>query len=287
MRSPHRPASPRPSRSASGSRPTTGSSSRPAGAAGRGLRSRSSSISSGRRQPAGGGPGHRSSPSPSQGLPMSRGSSGWASTSPTTSPRGRPRSRSTPMPSATCSARSASTRGPSSPTSPPGTGRRGAPSSAEQRRASAAGTSGLPTGRESYRVYEDYTTEMKQLAESHPGLVRPVVIGTTYEGRPIEGIEIASQVDRRDDGRPAYLQMGLHHAREWPSGEFPMEFAHQLVNGYVGGSPRITSLLDSVRVFVLPVINVDGFIASRSFGTSPADDDEVATFPLSSNDQAA
>lgn len=128
---------------------------------------------------------------------------------------------------------------------------------------------------------------MKQLAESHPGLVRPVVIGTTYEGRPIEGIEIASQVDRRDDGRPAYLQMGLHHAREWPSGEFPMEFAHQLVNGYVGGSPRITSLLDSVRVFVLPVINVDGFIASRSFGTSPADDDEVATFPLSSNDQAA
>ena len=157
---------------------------------------------------------------------------------------------------------------------------------AEERAVSVRTASALPTGRQTYRVYEDYTSEMKNLAEQNPGLVRPVVIGTSFEGRPIEGIEIASQVNRRDDGRPAYLQMGLHHAREWPSGEFPMEFAHQLVSGY-GATPRITALLDSVRVFVFPVINVDGFIASRSFGTSPADDDPIATLPLAFNDQAA
>jgi murein tripeptide amidase MpaA len=157
---------------------------------------------------------------------------------------------------------------------------------AEQRAAAVSPRSPLPTGRETYRVYEDYTTEMKQLAESSPDLVREVVIGQTFEGLPIQGIEIAADVNSTTDGRPVYLNMGLHHAREWPSGEYPMEFAHQLVAGY-GTDARITDLLNRVRVFVLPVINVDGFLASRSFGTSPLDDDSAATAGMSAADQAA
>ena len=41
-----------------------------------------------------------------------------------------------------------------------------------------------------------------------------------------------------DDGKPVYLNFGAHHAREWPSAEFPMEFAHTLVQGF-GSSARI------------------------------------------------
>ena len=156
---------------------------------------------------------------------------------------------------------------------------------AELRAAAAPGRSALPTGRETYRVMEDYTTEMKQLAEQHPDLVRPVVIGTTVEGRAIEGLEIAAGVNS-PDGRPAYLQVGLIHAREWPSGELPMEFAHDLVAGF-GSDPRITSMLERVRVFIVPVLNVDGFIASRSFGASPLDDDLSATEEQAAADEAA
>jgi murein tripeptide amidase MpaA len=156
---------------------------------------------------------------------------------------------------------------------------------AELEAAAAPGRSALPTGRETYRVMEDYTSEMKLLSEQRPDLVRPVVIGTTLEGRPIEGIEIASGV-HGSDGRPAYLQVGLLHAREWPSGELPMEFAHDLVANY-GSDPRVTALLDRVRVFIVPVVNVDGFVASRSFGASPLDDDPGATQSQASNDEAA
>ncbi len=156
---------------------------------------------------------------------------------------------------------------------------------AELRAAAAPGRSALPTGRETYRVMEDYTTEMKQLAEQHPDLVRPVVIGTTVEGRAIEGLEIAAGVNS-PDGRPAYLQVGLIHAREWPSGELPMEFAHDLVAGF-GSDPRITSMLERVRVFIVPVLNVDGFVASRSFGASPLDDDLSATEGQAAGDEAA
>jgi hypothetical protein len=56
--------------------------------------------------------------------------------------------------------------------------------------------------------------------------------------------------------------MGAHHAREWPSAEVAMELALDLVGGY-GRDARITSLLDRERVFVIPVVNADGFQVSR------------------------
>ena len=150
---------------------------------------------------------------------------------------------------------------------------------AELRRSARRDTrSALPSTRDSYRVYEDYTTEMKALAAAYPGHVRSITIGTSLEGRPIEGVEIAANVNATDDGRPVFLNLGLHHAREWPSGEFPMEFATDLANGY-GSNPRITAALQNVRVITIPVVNPDGFVASRSFGTSPLDDDLNATIP--------
>ncbi len=144
----------------------------------------------------------------------------------------------------------------------------------------------LPSGRTGYRVYEDYTSEMKQLAEANPGLVRPLVLGTTFEGRPLEGLEIAADVARTDDGRPAYLNLGVHHAREWPSGEMPMEFAHDLVDGFAEGG-RIRDLLHRVRVIAVPVVNVDGFLVSRTFGATPVDGNQNATLGLSLADAAA
>jgi hypothetical protein len=135
---------------------------------------------------------------------------------------------------------------------------------AERRAVARPGRSDLPTGREDYREYVDYTDEMDDLVANNPGLVRPLVLGNSVDGVPIEGIEIAADVNRADDGRPVYLNMGLHHAREWPSGEFPMEFAHDLVQNQF--DPRIASLLASVRTVIVPVVNPDGFVVSRGMG---------------------
>ena len=130
---------------------------------------------------------------------------------------------------------------------------------------------------------------MKALAEGSPTLVRKVTLPrASLEGRPIEGVEIATDVARTDDGRPVYLQMGAHHAREWPSAELPMEFAVDLVKRYSQGDARVRSLLDRVRVIVVPVVNVDGFAVSRGAGEpTVADDDENLTLGLALNDQAA
>ena len=64
------------------------------------------------------------------------------------------------------------------------------------------------------------------------------------------------------DGRPVFFLMALHHAREWPSMEAAMEFAHLLVGQQ--GDSRIASLLAKERVVILPLVNPDGFISSRN-----------------------
>ena len=133
---------------------------------------------------------------------------------------------------------------------------------ADRRYATRVGAAGspLPTGRTSYRTYDDVQSELKGLVEQQPSLVRKVVFGTSYQGREISGVEIANDVGA-DDGRPVFFLMALHHAREWPSMEAAMEFAHLLVSQR--GEARIAGLLGRARIVILPLVNPDGFISSR------------------------
>ena len=125
------------------------------------------------------------------------------------------------------------------------------------------GRSATPTGRTTYRTYEDFGAELKQIVADYPALARPLVLPQpSFQGRELSGVEIAAGVGGRD-GRPVALIVALHHAREWPSAEAAMEFAHELVRGY-GADPRITRLLDRTRVVIVPLVNPDGYISSRT-----------------------
>ncbi|QWC85957.1 hypothetical protein KLP28_04285 [Nocardioidaceae bacterium] len=132
--------------------------------------------------------------------------------------------------------------------------------------AAATRRSALPSGRTSYRTLADYNREMRQLAQKNPRLVSLIELPhESVEGRTVYGVEIARNVKRVDDGRPTFLLMGVHHAREWPSGELAMEFARDLVKN-VGSNKRITRLASRARTVVVPVVNVDGFRLSRTDG---------------------
>ncbi len=127
-------------------------------------------------------------------------------------------------------------------------------------------TSPLPSGRDGYRSLADYNSEMRQLAQDNPGLVRLLELPEpTLDGRTVLGVEIATDVAARD-GRPTFAMFGLHHAREWPSGEHAMEFAIDLVEGARSGDPRISGLLEQGRMVVVPVVNPDGFDLSFTDG---------------------
>jgi hypothetical protein len=132
--------------------------------------------------------------------------------------------------------------------------------------AATTAASDLPSGRTTYRRLFDYSEDMKRLAREQPDLVRPITLKhATYEGRSVEGIEIATNPNARD-GRPVFLQMGVHHAREWPSGEHAMEWAYELITGYRRGDARVRRLVSTTRTIVIPIVNPDGFNASREAG---------------------
>ena len=60
--------------------------------------------------------------------------------------------------------------------------------------------------------------------------------------------------------------MGAHHAREWPSAEHAMEWAYELILGYRRGDAQSKRLVETTRTIVVPVVNPDGFNASREAG---------------------
>ncbi len=122
----------------------------------------------------------------------------------------------------------------------------------------------LPSGRNTYRTYADYGTDMAALAAERPDLVKPITLpNKSLLGKEVRGLEIAHDVEA-DDGRPVFLLVGAHHAREWPTAEVVMEFAIDLVRGD-GEDARMTELLERARIIVVPIVNVDGFDISRSY----------------------
>ncbi|HEY1360183.1 MAG TPA: M14 family zinc carboxypeptidase [Thermoleophilaceae bacterium] len=124
----------------------------------------------------------------------------------------------------------------------------------------------FPSRRTTYRRLADYGDDMKKLVRENPTLVRPVTLPyKTWEGRTLQGIEIGSNVHARD-GRPVFLMLGLHHAREWPAGEHTIEWAYELINGWRAGNARVRRIMRAERTIVIPVVNPDGFNASREAG---------------------
>ncbi|MBA2631046.1 MAG: peptidase M14 [Thermoleophilaceae bacterium] len=135
---------------------------------------------------------------------------------------------------------------------------------ADRRRArTAQAGSDLPSGRTTYRRLADYELNLKTLAVRYPNLVRPFTLPyRTHLGRDVVGIEIAREAYDLRDGKPIFLNMGVHHAREWPAGEHAIEWAYDLLNNY-GESRRTTRLVNETRNIVIPIINPDGFNVSR------------------------
>jgi murein tripeptide amidase MpaA len=82
------------------------------------------------------------------------------------------------------------------------------------------------------------------------------------------GIEIATDPFNLRDGKPIFLNMGVHHAREWPSSEHSIEWVYDLLDNY-GNEDRPTRLVRATRNIVIPVVNPDAFNISREAPAGP------------------
>lgn len=123
--------------------------------------------------------------------------------------------------------------------------------------------SALPTGRVTYRTLSETYNELERIATLYPSTVKRFELAhRSLLGQRMWALEISHNVNA-SSGKPVFLMTGLHHAREWPTVELTMEFVWDVLK-HDGSDARITSLLDSVRFIVVPVVNPDGYDMSRT-----------------------
>jgi hypothetical protein len=97
---------------------------------------------------------------------------------------------------------------------------------------------------------------LDDLARASNGRARVMTVGTSVEGRELRALRIGS-----GNGRASVLVSGTQHAREWASPMVTMGFADALVRQ--GRDPQLRAITDAVDVYVLPVVNADGYVASH------------------------
>jgi hypothetical protein len=120
----------------------------------------------------------------------------------------------------------------------------------------------LPGQVDDYRTLQDFHDDLLGLVARFGDQARLVVLPErTLEGRSVLGVEIADDV-HAVDGRPVWYMDGLHHAREWPSGELTLMFGFELLEN-PENDERIAGLRRDTRTILVPVVNPDGFSWSR------------------------
>jgi len=107
-----------------------------------------------------------------------------------------------------------------------------------------------------YRTYDEVTDWLTNLANDHSELVQRIDIGKTFEGRTQWVLKISG----KDNGRtkPVFFFDGLIHAREWITAATVTYMTQQLVDDY-GVDPDVTAIIDNLDIYVLPIINIDGY----------------------------
>lgn len=114
---------------------------------------------------------------------------------------------------------------------------------------------GFPTSDSAFHDHAEVTAALDQMAAKYPAIASRFSIGKSLEGRDLPGIRISGRADK--DKLPAVVLLGCHHAREHLSVEMPLMMAEYLTNNY-GKDARVTKLVDTREVWVVPMVNPDG-----------------------------
>jgi hypothetical protein len=114
----------------------------------------------------------------------------------------------------------------------------------------------FPPADSGYHNYAEMTSEINGLVAAHPSILSKASIGTSYQGRDLIALKISDNV-ATDENEPEVLFTAHQHAREHLTVEMSLYLLHQLVDGY-GTDARITNLVNSREIWMLPDVNPDG-----------------------------
>lgn len=130
-----------------------------------------------------------------------------------------------------------------------------------------------PPGRSTPTTYDDLVDQMAELASTYPAICRMEQIGLSVDGRSILALALSDQPHATTE-KPKTRIVGGIHGDERLSVTIPLRLAQWLLENYGGTDPdgnRATELLDDLEIWILPLLNPDGYEAGKRTNTNLVD----------------
>jgi len=116
---------------------------------------------------------------------------------------------------------------------------------------------------EEYDVYKSFDApkngikaQLNKIKATYPHICQLKTIGHSIQQRPMLAMRLTNEKIKGE--KPQVLFLAAHHAREWVATQMAMRLIKYLTTNF-GSNSRVTNLLNTTEVWVIPVGNPDGY----------------------------
>lgn len=121
-----------------------------------------------------------------------------------------------------------------------------------------------------YHTVEELASEMEKIAEAHPDICRLENIGLSYQQQNLLIMKISDHVNEEED-EPEVKYISTMHGDEPVGMELCMKLINLLTGEYGGKDTRITRLVDEMEIWIMPLMNPDGYVHKTRYNAQGKD----------------
>lgn len=122
--------------------------------------------------------------------------------------------------------------------------------------------------------YEEMTWLLKDYSRKYSKIAHLYDIGTSVQNRKLWVMEISNNPGKHEPGEPEFKYVANMHGDEAIGREMLLHLIKYLCKNY-GVNPRVTKMVDTTRIHIMPSMNPDGYEMAATF----ADDEWKSSRP--------
>ncbi|XP_063700285.1 zinc carboxypeptidase-like [Culicoides brevitarsis] len=105
-----------------------------------------------------------------------------------------------------------------------------------------------------YHTLDEIYEYLRETVKNHPDVARGISMGTSWEGRPIEGIHI--NYGKNKANTTIFIESNIH-AREWITSATTTHFIESLLHSQ---NEQVRFAAENYEWYIFPVVNPDGYV---------------------------